>query len=71
MKTTFRAATSPHHHLQGQRGADDLEGGVDKILLASLRGFRRTGAETASRTGPGAGTEPRTGDPGQGRALGG
>ena len=51
----------PHlHHLLGLREADGIEEGVGKIPRAKCRGFLWTGAETVSRTGPGAGTVRRT-----------
>ena len=62
---------SPQHHLQGIQEGDGIEEGVGKILRTKSQGFLRTGAETASRTGPGAGTEPRIGGRDQGQALGG
>ena len=40
---------------------DVIEEGVGKTPRAKQQGFLGTGAETASRRGPGAGTEPRTG----------
>ena len=72
-KATFRTATGlpPQHHLRGLKGGDGIEEGVGKTPQAKHQGFLRTGAETASRTGLGAGTEPRTGGGDRKRALGG
>ena len=66
-----RHRASPQHHLQGLQGADGIEKGVGKTPWAKCQGFLRTGAETVSRTGPRAGTEPRTGGWDWGQALGG
>ena len=56
-----RHRAPPQHHLQSLRGADGIEEGVGKTPRAKRRGFLQTGAETVSRTGPGAGMELRTG----------
>ena len=66
---TLRAP--PKHHLRGLRGGDGVEEGVGKILRTKRRGFLRTGAETSSSRGVGAGTKPRSGGWDQGRPLGG
>ena len=61
-----RHRAPPQHHLRDLRGADSIEKGLDKTARAKHRG-----AETASRTGHGAGTELRTGGQDRGQALGG
>ena len=48
---------------------DSIDRGVDKTCQAKHRKVLWTGAETASMTGPGAGTEPRTGVRNWGQAL--
>ena len=55
-----RHRAPPQHHLRGLRGGDGVKEGVGKILRTKRRGFLCTVAETASRTGPRAGTKPTT-----------
>ena len=66
-----RHRAPPQHHLRKLQGGDGIEEGEGKTLRTKHRGFLRTGAETAPKRRPGAGTKQRSGGLDQGRALGG